>query len=237
MFRVTRNCTHYRRLLSDHIDKPLSERKERRLARHLATCPKCREELAFYADLKEQASQLDRGTPPSYLWERIASRLDEHPWGEEQPTPAALGNGRPWALTRVINVAGAVATLALVTALIISPIRQAQGDGAVPPASNTAMSSDVKNASLYMLANRDKFPDEVREYYVNWLSGIDRQIKTIKSALDRYPENRQIQAQLAYAYTNKLRLYRRIQSPVSYDEMARFTGYRKWFVDKGELYD
>ena len=242
MFRLTRGCTHYRRLISDHIDQPLSTRKAQRLSEHLEGCRVCREELAFYTDLKNQASHLERATPPAYLWERIACRLDEHPWGEDQPAPAspATQNRWGWSLTKAINLSGALASLVFLTAMIISPFEKIYiGGSPMPPAmaKSTVRTSDVENVSLYMLANRGKFPNEVRSFYVNWLSGIDRQIKTIKTALDHYPENRQIQAQLAYAYASKLRLYRQMQAAAPEEDMTKTSSYRRGFIDKGGIYD
>ena len=240
MFRVTRKCAHYKRLISDHIDQPLAGGKQRRLAKHLEKCPECREELAFYADLKSQAARLELATPPAYLWERIACRLDEHPWGEDQPAPLALKSQRRWgwSLNGAIHIAGAAATLALLAAFIINPFEKIdEREAQVPTAAVSSGAADIENVSLFMLANREKFPNEVRSFYVNWLSGIDRQIKTIKTALDRYPENKQIQAQLAYAYASKLRLYRQMQAAVPDDNMTRNSGYRRGFIDKGGIYD
>jgi|GEM_PF-3461331 hypothetical protein len=240
MFRVTRNCAHYKRLISDHIDQPLASGKERRLAKHLEKCPGCRAELAFYADLKSQAARLEQATAPAYLWERIACRLDEHPWGEDQPAPLSMAIQKRWrwSLNGAIHLAGAVATVALLVAFIINPSEKIdERDAQVPTAAVRAGSADIENVSLFMLANQGKFPSEVRSFYVNWLSGIDRQIKTIKTALDRYPENKQIQAQLAYAYASKLRLYRQMQAAVPDDNMIRNPGYRKGFIDKGGIYD
>ena len=64
--------------------------------------------------------------------------------------------------------------------------------------------------SLYMVANSDQFPTEVREYYLGQIEGLDQKIRMIKSALNRFPHNHRVQAQLARTYQRKLALYRNL---------------------------
>jgi hypothetical protein len=68
-------------------------------------------------------------------------------------------------------------------------------------------SGDLEYVSIYMMANQDKFPSEVRDYYLGQIEGLNKKIKTIKSALERYPKNQHINAQLAMTYKQKIDLY------------------------------
>lgn len=212
MFGKGNKCRHIRRLLSDRVDAPLAASEERRVKTHLAICPECREEFDFYQELKETAARMENVAPPAHLWERINIALDEHPWGEEEKIPPPRPGFR-WSPSRAlsgrINLAGAVLSLILVAALALSP------GGISREARNVhQMSATVKDAqpgveyiSLYLMANRDRFPTEVRSYYLEHMEGLNQKIKTIKSALERYPQNTHIKAQLAMAYRQKIELY------------------------------
>jgi predicted anti-sigma-YlaC factor YlaD len=103
MFGFGDKCHRIRRLVSDRVDGPLSARAEKKVISHLEKCSECREESAFYQELKETASRIERVPPPPYLWERITVGLDEHPWGEEEVSPGNSGNMPGRALIGKIN--------------------------------------------------------------------------------------------------------------------------------------
>ncbi len=206
-------CRRIRRLLSDRVDAPLPPRDEKRVAAHLDKCKACRAEYAFYVDLKTAAEGMEYVRPPAYLWERIAVQLDEHPWGEDQNRPGIMGtlagfiNGHP-------GLVGAVVSLALILLIGGLPAgfeRQAPNPY-VPAVHETLLGNNLQNLSAFMIANGDRFPTEVQDYYLRHAEGLDQQIRTIKSALANYPNNHQIQAQLAIAYGQKIRLYQELES-------------------------
>lgn len=214
MFGVADRCRRMRRLLSDRIDSPLPARDEKRVVAHLKTCRTCREEEAFYREMKAAARHLEPLPPPGYLWERVSLRLDEHPWGED-PRPAWDGKTSPAGfLIRHINIAGAVVSALLIAALCLLPNKTAEvGTQMFSPTARIDSDRNIEYLSLYMMANGDRFPVEVRDYYLNCAKGLNQKIKTIKSALERYPQNRDIKAQLALAYRQKLELYNLVGMP------------------------
>jgi len=213
MFGFDNKCRKIRRLLSDRVDERLSIRDERRVAAHLSDCDGCRQEYAFYRELKATASEMDMIRPPVYLWDRIALQVDEHPWGEDRARPscawypAKLWNGN-------LGLVGAVIGLALVLIIGLMPSGRSsmarQTDRAA--VQEGLLWQGIEPLSLFMFAGGDRFPSEVRDYYLRHAESLDRQIRTIKSALAQYPNNRQIQAQLAIAYGQKLQLYREVGS-------------------------
>lgn len=213
MFARVDKCGRIRRLLSDRVDGPLSPRDERRVAAHLAECDECRQEFEFYCELKETASEMEMIRPPAYLWDRIALQVDEHPWGEDQGRPAGfLSPARLW--NGNFGLAGAFASLILVVVIGLLPTGR-PGD-ASPPERNAMheamLGHGIESLSVFMLAGGDRVPAEVRDYYIRHAESLERQIRTIKSALAQYPNNRQIQARLAIAYEQKLQLYREVET-------------------------
>lgn len=213
MFGNAYTCRRIRRLLSDRVDAPLSSGDERRVAAHLEKCESCRSEYAFYLDLKAAAGGLENVRPPAYLWERVAVQLDEHPWGEDQNRPgvwAAMGGF----LNGHFGLVGAVVSVVLILLIggLPTGFKRQVPNPYVPAVHEQIWGSELQNLSAFMIANGDRFPVEVQDYYLRHVEGLDRQIRTIKSALARYPNNRQIQAQLAIAYGQKIRLYQEMES-------------------------
>ena len=197
--------------MSDGLDNPLSDRADRKVMTHLESCPECREEFAFYRELKEAASSMANAPAPQYLWERISISLDEHPWGEDEWIPSERGFAVRTMSGR-LNLAGAFLSLVLVAVLSLSPGGASHRSGPVFQSSRHTpnLSRDIEYVSLYLMANQDKFPSEVREYYLSQIEGLNQRIKTIKSALERYPQNNHIKAQLAMIYKQKIELYGKI---------------------------
>lgn len=214
MLGFRNKCPGIRRLLSERLDAPLSPRQESMVHKHLETCADCRQEAALYANIKSTAASLESRPAPEYLWERISVRLDEHPWGEEERGTAksAAVRGRFGFLTGSINLAGAALSLALIAVLFLMPGANIQNAGGPGTGGIRAevYSPTAEYVSLYMLANSEQFPDEVRAYYLSQLEGLDLRIRTIKSALQKYPHNRQIRAQLARAYSHKIDIFRQV---------------------------
>lgn len=214
MIKFKSYCRFIGRLVSDRLDAPIASLSNRLVDRHLANCHSCRKDAAFFAELKKAAAETTAPVPPTHVWERISLYLDEHPWaddhaGAHSKDVRAGSNQRPaWT-----NLAGGLAGIALAVLLGLHGPAAISVNQPIASAAREDISSEPQDIRLYMLAHHSQFPLEVRRHYLNWITGVDRRITTIKSALDRNPENRLIQAQLAAAYENKLSLYREISRP------------------------
>lgn len=214
MFRFDYKCRRIRQLLSDRLDGPLSPADERRVQRHLTRCADCREEASFYAQIKETAESIDDVTPPEYLWDRISVEIDIDPWGGRRPSLLQKLWKRVSAYSPAgkINFAGIVLSCMLITMLCLLPGGGTGEDGQPDNALAQAEEVDahLEYLSLYMTAKGDQFPSTVRDYYLGQIEGLDHKIRMIKSALNRYPQNKRVKAQLALAYQHKLALYHRM---------------------------
>jgi hypothetical protein len=212
MFWSRNKCPNIQRLLSGRVDEPLSTRAERRVQAHLSKCSECRETLTFFEELKTKAADLETTAPPFYLWERISVELDEHPWGDEETTPSQSNCRGSRAMTRRINFAGALLSLILVASLSLIPGGVSHESRAMHHSvlGHNGNSDDFEYVSLYLMANQNRFPMEVRNYYLGQMEGLNQKIKTIKTALELYPQNHNIKAQLAYVYRQKIELYEKL---------------------------
>ena len=241
MFGFGNSCERIRRLLSDRIDEPLSARQEATVQRHLAGCEACRHEAEFYAEIRQSAAELDAVTPPDYLWERISLSIDEHPWGDEDAQSRRQRGRITGLLSGSINYAGAALTFGLIALLCLVPNGSSTNRASDQDTSIRAeeVGSDIAYISLYMMSHHDRFPYEVQDYYLNQLSNLDQQIKMIKSALDRFPNNRQVKEQLARAYSQKLKLYRQlgISSPTDHFDGPGASAGDEYHFRRGGRYD
>lgn len=214
MFRIGNKCRRIRQLLSDRTDGPLASAEERRVQKHLTNCPECREEMAFYRQIRETAESFEEVTPPDYLWDRISVEIDIDPWGGHKPTllQKLWKSVADFSPTGRINFAGIVLSCMLLIVLCLLP---GGGNGNSGQPNNALAQAEEIDAhleylSLYMTAKGDQFPSPVRNYYLGQIEGLDQKIRMIKSALNRFPENKRVRAQLAIAYRHKLALYHRM---------------------------
>ncbi|MCK5126367.1 MAG: zf-HC2 domain-containing protein [candidate division Zixibacteria bacterium] len=211
MFTIDK-CEKIKRLLSDRIDTPLSERLEKKVRHHLEHCDDCRREADFYELIKADASKIDSVTPPDFLWERISLSIEEHPWGEDEHRQVTFFKNLSRLLQGSINYAGAALTFALIALLCLMPGGSSDRENFSKGASIRAeeIGTNASYVSLYMMSHRERFPYEVQDYYLNKLGNLDQQIKMIKSALDRFPNNHQMSEQLVRTYAKKLKLYHQL---------------------------
>ncbi len=223
MFLFDNTCTRIKRLLSERVDSPLSSRLENKVQKHVHGCEDCRKEADFYAELKSEAPNLETVNPPDYLWERISLSIEEHPWGDEDVPRQGFVFRLRTLLFGSINYAGAALTFALIGLLCFMPSGSPGNDSSSGSTSIRAEELETGSTyvSLYMMSHGDRFPYEVQDYYLNKLGTIDRQIKTVKSVLQRFPNNLQVKEQLARAYAHKLQMFNQMGITIPND---RFTG-------------
>jgi hypothetical protein len=185
---------------------------EAKVEEHLSRCDACREEWEFYINIKEAATELENVPPPAYMWDRIELAIDEHPWGEK-PESRKKTRGLVWGvLGGRVNYVAAALSLILIFALSLAPNSAYEKRATQMEPAGTG---DLEYVSLYMMTNQNRFPVEIRDYYLAGMEGLNQKIKTIKSALERFPENRHIKAQLALAYKQKIDLYRELGTPTA----------------------
>ncbi len=69
------------RWLSAFLDNELTADDAQQVRAHLATCARCREELARLERVKRLLGALPERTPPAQLWDDVRQRLETHPSG------------------------------------------------------------------------------------------------------------------------------------------------------------
>ncbi|MDD4051974.1 MAG: zf-HC2 domain-containing protein [candidate division Zixibacteria bacterium] len=213
MFRRCR-CRRVLRLVSMGLDEPLTNGRQRKIEAHLAQCPACRAEAAFYREIKEAAQAIENRPAPDYIWDRIVLQTDEHPWGEgavESMVRVSIEYARRLLFGRLRPAA--VFATGLILALSITMPNQIPGESEARPLTFVEAERTSTEYLSFMLAmESDRFPVEVQDYYLSQLGGLDQRIRTVKTALRRFPENRAIRAQLVAAYQQKITLCRRLQT-------------------------
>lgn len=126
-------CMKARKLIIPYSEGALDERKSGAVARHIATCPKCAEELAFVekAGAAMRESKTPALEPASNIWARIEREITS-------PASAPVQVSRQWRV-RGIHLAGAAAAAAVVLIVVISDSNLTNRPEPAPPvASKTA---------------------------------------------------------------------------------------------------
>lgn len=231
MFTGDRKCRRIRQLVSEALDSPLSVRLEKKVSEHLDGCVECRENAAFYRELRSAAIELDSSPVPSYLWERINIELDEHPWGDpEEATRSRIGS---------VNWSGFAFSLAIL--MILSLVPGSAIDDNSDSIGSTAFAREydpgLENVSLLMMSQSDQFPVEVRNYYLTQLQALDGKIRKVKSTLERYPSNRAVREQLTIVYGQKLKLYRELSRSIIDLEPEGSERFMEYDCDRGAYYE
>jgi anti-sigma factor RsiW len=114
-------CRAIQRAISDEIDGSLSLRRRRRLDRHLASCPSCREYRSDLGGLQARAAHPPNPAVSPGYWEASLERLRAKLEAERRPDPgrsrprtAAISAVPRWAWAAVPAVLAAAAGLFVV---------------------------------------------------------------------------------------------------------------------------
>lgn len=207
-------CRRIMRMVSAGMDEPLTARQRRTTETHLALCAGCRMEAALYRDIKEAAAGMNHTPVPPHIWERIELAIAEHPWGEGTDARSKIGWGT--VIGRAVfgqwRPAG-VAMAGLITLLAIFMPNQIPHESQARPLTFVeAERTSTAYLSFLLALERDRFPAEVQDYYLNQLGALDQRIRTVESAMRRFPGNHAIRRQLIAAYQQKITLYKRLQT-------------------------
>ncbi|MDD8021292.1 MAG: zf-HC2 domain-containing protein [Acidobacteriota bacterium] len=71
------NCEKYQKMISDRLDGRLSRRKEKKLDRHLAGCPLCRDYLEAQEIIQREAFKIGEIDYPPEWWPQFEQNLKE----------------------------------------------------------------------------------------------------------------------------------------------------------------
>lgn len=196
------------RLVSEGLDEPPTSPRRKKTEAHLARCPRCRAEAAFYRELKDAAAGMDHHPAPTYIWERIELEIAEHPWGEGMTAAARIRRRLfGWPRPAAVALAGLLVILS-----IVMPNQMPNRSQARPLTFVEAERTSTAYLSFLLAMERDRFPVEVQDFYLNQLGALDQRIRTVESAMRRFPGNRAIRQQLISAYQQKITLYKRLQT-------------------------
>jgi hypothetical protein len=127
-------------LTRDDILEAVEQGEAGEAARHLATCPRCRDEVDGLRRTLDEVRAVDVPEPSPLFWEHLSRRVSEAVDREEMPGTAVLVRPLSWA-RRLVRPAIAVAAI-IVAALLVErsanpPMgkpapRSAQGTSAPP---------------------------------------------------------------------------------------------------------
>lgn len=203
--------------LDDLVDGELPEAERREVEAHLASCAPCRQEERRLRSILAEARALPREVAPSRdLWPEIAREI-----GGRKVVSPAFGRraGRSWWMPAL----AAAAVVAAVSSLVLM---RSQGGLGVGPVSGTPVPAAAGNVTLldaergYAMAadellaalaeRRDSLSPETRASVDRNLAIIDQALKEIRDALQKEPQNRELNRMLASTHRRKVEVLRRV---------------------------
>ncbi|NOT07346.1 MAG: hypothetical protein HOP28_03985 [Gemmatimonadales bacterium] len=105
--------------LTRYVEKTASAGEQRRLAAHLAACPRCRATILRLRELPSLAQRAMRAEPDlTAVWQRVGARLDR---GDEVLLPLASATAASSAGRRILLSAGMAAILGLMVFAALRP--------------------------------------------------------------------------------------------------------------------
>jgi hypothetical protein len=105
------------RKLKRFADRELGGRSEARVTAHLRRCPRCRAEVTFLRDVRNDLARIAIPTPPPDAWDRIRARVEA---GERRILPReAVGRHRPFA-GRLAAVAAGLAVIGFAALFVLA---------------------------------------------------------------------------------------------------------------------
>lgn len=219
--------------LNDFADGSLEAPRRQSVARHLARCEACREEVEWVRGLLSDAAALGGEVhPPRDLWPGIAARIE----AERRDAEAAvvsigertLRATRPWLAAAAVVL---VAASSAVTVLVLDgaghgplggPAVAAGGAGggaaaperigAALPASARAIEAQyapsIESLRALLRERQDEMTPETREIVERNLDVIDAALAEIRRALMEDPSSPRLLEALSDGYERKLNLLR-----------------------------
>jgi len=206
-------CNELERYREQEPDGPLPES----LAAHVAACADCQALEADFQQIGAVALDLaqDEVAPPEWLWSQIRAQLEaEGRIRERESTRAPVFAGW-WAVFQRPAFAGAVLSVALVAAGLLSmssvSTTRTQTDTsallvatpAVNVESSSAGSLDASEASIESLPERDP---QVAEELHHDLGEVDNFIAVCEKSVREQPDNEMAREYLYDAYQQKAQL-------------------------------
>jgi len=207
------SCDTIRPLLEDFADGELTSEARETVTRHLDGCVTCHEEVQKLLTLAADArSALGSVEPARDLWPGITAHIGaSRRFGSEPPRRSA------WWLA-----AAALLGVALGVALML-PRQQAETVAARPRVAAESLDvtlagweEEVRQHRTALLASldgqRDRLPAESIRAVEENLHLIDDAIREIRDALERDPDNPQLNFLLADAYQQEVQLLKRLSN-------------------------
>jgi hypothetical protein len=212
--------------LSEYLDEELDAGDRRELEAHLATCERCRGDLAALRAVVARARALPDAAPVADLWRGVAARIDP-----EASNLAWRPATRRFAFTLPQLVAAGLALMVLSGGTVwlariggdrtdFPSVVATDGAGAatgpaeepaVRPANfaDSVYDSAVADLQRALESGRGRLDKDTIRILEENLQAIDRAISQCREALDADPANVYLNSYLVEARTRKLDLLRR----------------------------
>jgi hypothetical protein len=214
-------CSKAKRLINDHVDHLLEDRKVQKLQGHLRKCPRCRDLLAEMLSMVNEAKKLEMMPPPEDLWPAIRNKIER----KHRNVVIRLQEKSPFFGFSLYpaRLAYAVSTLLAVTILVslfyygLPFIRNGKNDLSKNELENFKVAEQQYQAAIEALDKaisdqKAQLSPELAEVFKTNLEIIDNSIRACRVAMGERRENRVANAHLLICYRKKMELLNEIKN-------------------------
>jgi hypothetical protein len=215
-------CARAQKMISNHIDNRLNQRKRKQLDAHLEGCEQCRTLLIDLNSLLEQARHLETVEPSQHLWLSIKRRVqadERRRWYEPgrfiylfgQPKRIAFAAGMLMALICLIYLVFSNAPFSLNTS---DDSLQYALDQFTEAEQHYQRAIDALDRTLPEFSNT--LPPELSTTLRKNLEIIDNAIRVCRTAVREHPDSQEAKNYLLLCYKKKIELLNEIRQMESH---------------------
>ncbi len=209
-------CADAQEWISESLDGELGAKRQADLKVHLESCPECRSVADDFAEIVQQAGNLNSPEPSPSVWPRVAAAVRES--FEEAPaagTRRKSGWGLLWNINRWRFAAAAALALVVVGAVVV---RQAPWRSEPDPVQRNSAEytlAKLREAQGYyekailslseaVISRDSRLPPEITEIFKGNLAAMDETIQACRQIIEGDPGNLTARAYLLTAYREKV---------------------------------
>ena len=208
-------CVQAMEWISDYIDGNLQGKERKMIESHLKACPQCRELLADFQKIVEEAQDLESLEPPDSTWTVIRKDLEisrHRAWKKSLQRKRLFG----FPLMKPAAVLGAALLLVVIGSLTIGPLFRHTGSADLTPNGELALAKLAEAEIHYklaitalteaMAASEKEMDPQILKVFRDNLQLVNFSLEECRQAVTRNPGDVEVRRYMLAVYRQKTEL-------------------------------